>query len=149
MISSPFKVSDLIYETHVDVRKEVIRRIEQYHLPVLNKLETPIFSAVGYRSYEYEKKMRRSGTSQHTFTRKGAVDLVADDLYALWKELKETPYTRICFYGNFFHCDYKSPIKHYYLDKEGAWMNVDIKEMEKTVYEYARPAALDVLYTVT
>jgi len=149
MISSLFKVSDLIYETHVDVRSDVIRKIEQYHLPILNNLKTPIVSVVGYRSYEYEKKMGRSGTSQHTFMGKGAVDLVADDLYTLWQELKETPYTRICFYGNFFHCDYKSPIRHYYVDKDGDWINVDINEIEKTVYEFARPSALDVLYTVT
>ena len=147
-MDSPFKVSDLIYETHVHVPKEVIRKIEQYHLPVLNELQTPITSVVGYRSYQYEIMKGRPGTSQHTFTTKGAVDLMADDLYALWKELKETPYTRICFYGNFFHCDYKTPIRHYYIEKEGAWVNIDIKQMENTIYEYARPAALDVLYTI-
>jgi len=146
-MDSHFKVSDLIYETHVHVPKEVIRKIEQYHLPILNELQTPIVSVVGYRSYQYEIMKGRPGTSQHTFTTKGAVDLVADDLYALWRELKETPYTRICFYGNFFHCDYKTPIRHYYVNKDH-WVNIDINQMEDTIYESARPAALDVLYTI-
>ena len=146
-MDSRFKVSDLIYETHVDVPKEVIRKIEQYHLPVLNELQTPIVSVVGYRSYQYEIMKGRPGTSQHTFTTKGAVDLVADDLYALWRELKETPYTRICFYGNFFHCDYKTRTRQYFIEDNG-WNFVLLKQMENTIYESARPAALDVLYTI-
>ena len=64
-MDSRFKVSDLIYETHVDVPKEVIRKIEQYHLPVLNELQTPINSVVGYRSYQYEIMKGRPGTSAY------------------------------------------------------------------------------------
>ena len=140
-----FKASDMIYQGLLT--KEVVRKIELHHLPILNSLKSPITSIVGYRSFTYEISKGRDGTSQHTFVRRGAVDIASPEMWKLWKELKETPYTRICFYGTFFHCDYKTDDRQYFINDNG-WNYADLQEMEDTIYESARSTSLDILYTI-
>lgn len=65
----------------------------------------------GIRPVWFEKKMKRSGNSEHStydIRERGATDIVFDkDQFAL---ILDSPfYTRICYYPNngFYHCDRK------------------------------------------
>lgn len=98
----------------------------------------------GRRTFKYEKRMGRSGNSEHAtfnFPRRGAIDLVNQDgLIDLL--IRDGFYTRICVYPNngFIHCDRKIPRN---LDQEpkindifvfkaqspsGVWIAVDYKD---------------------
>ena len=141
---SRFKVSDFIYTD--GLTKAVVEKIERYHLPVVEKLPA-ITYIVGFRSFAHEIRQGRSGTSQHTFEGKGAVDLGSSDMVYLLDALVETPYTRICMYEGFFHCDYKTSDRRYYIDREG-WDRVELDELKKEVYEFERSRSVDILYTI-
>lgn len=140
----PFKVSDFIYAGQLD--RQVVEKIEKHHLPVVSQLKG-ITYIVGYRSKEYELLKGRSGTSQHTFTGKGAVDLGTMNMADLFSQLVSTPYTRICFYPGFFHCDYKASQRTYYIENSG-WDQVDKHEIMEAIDEFERYRSVDILYSV-
>lgn len=109
-----------------------------YHIVPLSRvrgeLQNPVYISKnsGYRPVWYEKEKGRSGQSAHTYnvettTGKGASDVTADNINALFKSLcSMTNYTRIAYYpdGNFYHCDYE-PVKgggrHYFENTENGW----------------------------
>ena len=138
-----FKVSHFIYAG--ELTRQVVEKIEKYHLPVVSELKG-ITYIVGYRSKVYELEKGRPGTSQHTFAGKGAVDLGTDNMMSLFHQLISTPYTRICFYPGFFHCDYKAKERTYYINDDG-WNQVDKHEIEEASNEFERSRSVDILYT--
>lgn len=69
----------------------------------------------GYRPTWWEKMRGRSGNSQHTFKKKGAVDWTCTDFQNNGDKLFDliidfTQYTRIAVYKTFIHCDYKDTL---------------------------------------
>lgn len=118
------------------LEKDVIEKIEKYHLPELKKLTCSVTSIVGYRSKEYELSRNRSGLSEHTFVGKGAVDLSALDANSLLIDLTKTNYTRICYYPeeNFFHCDFKEKSKRiYFINKNGKWVRSNLAQIVEKI----------------
>jgi hypothetical protein len=123
----PFKISEFVITGH-SIPTVVADKILKYHItpmvPIRHRLATPITASKnsGYRPDWYEKKMKRSGKSQHCFIEKGAVDWTCskERIEDLLKELKtNSPYTRVSYYPNngFIHCDYKPTPdgkRHYY-----------------------------------
>ena len=104
----------------------VCELIKEYHLPELNKmreeLRQPIIVNAGFRSYDWEIANGRTGSSQHCFVGKGAVDIAVED-YTLLDDLvdlaKLSGYKRVCYYPKkkFIHCDFKGDHFHYFIDE--------------------------------
>ena len=97
----------------------VVDKIVEYHFIDLWKVEESVPFEIfisknsGYRPKWYEIQVGRPGTSQHTFAKKGAVDLSCQDFINNKERLLAalvtyTKYTRIADYGTFFHCDFKN-----------------------------------------
>jgi len=109
----------------------IANKIITYHILPMNEVRH-IFNAPilvskksGYRSVEHELKKFRSGDSEHCFKglSKGAADYTAHErIEQLGVVLvNKSPYTRICYYpeNNFYHCDYKSVNKQYFICENG------------------------------
>lgn len=123
----PFNISEFVITGHT-IPNVVADKLLKHHIeplvPIRHKMNTPITASKhsGYRPPWYEKQMKRSGTSQHCFVGKGAVDWTCEPskLLELLEELKSnTRYIRVCYYPNngFIHCDYKPTHdgkRHYY-----------------------------------
>lgn len=102
------------------------------HIDIINDIQRFIQAEIicskksGYRSYKYELSRGRSGTSQHCFRSKGAVDLSlaggSDEFGKFVERLRKSGYNRVCYYpkNNFVHCDFKYPGKHFFICEDGA-----------------------------
>jgi hypothetical protein len=102
------------------IPENVADKILHHHIlpmqPVRDELGIKIYPSLksAYRSMSWEEDHGRSGTSQHTFKKrgKGATDWTCFSFRTNKKRLleaiiKHTDYTRICVYSGFIHCDYK------------------------------------------
>lgn len=119
--SLPIAIADKLLEYHINPI-----------LPIRARLGFPIWPSKksGYRSRKYEVSMGRTGTSQHCFDNKGAVDWTCrpDRLLILLNELASLPYTRICYYPEkkFIHCDYKLSAHRLYVCNDNLhWERLD------------------------
>jgi hypothetical protein len=122
------------------IPEAVADKILEYHIVPLQAVREahgkPIYVSQnsGYRSLEWEKSKGRSGESEHCFGEqengtfnedKGAVDLRSEDLDRLESDLIEhSPYTRICRYKSFIHCDYKPQERILYKNTPKGWQRV-------------------------
>ena len=115
----PFELKEFLIEPTEEIPVEIADKIYKHHIiPMIfirQKLGFGMWASQrsGYRSREYELERGRSGDSQHTFQKKGAVDWTCSDFKKnkglfLNELIKNTPYTRIAVYEGFIHCDYKS-----------------------------------------
>jgi len=124
-----FSISEFCIDGNT-IPTEVADKLLKYHIPILqdirNELGLPIIISEksGYRPYGYEKSEGRSGTSEHCFAGKGAVDIECSLVYStvLLDMLKESAYTRVCYYPNsrFIHCDFKATEKQYFVCSNGS-----------------------------
>ena len=116
-----------------------VRHKIQVHIDELNPIRElggfpiTISKGSGYRSKLYEMSKGRSGTSEHCFLGKGAVDLTCgkENIKILLKNLLEhSTYTRICYYpvNNFIHCDWKLEERNMYIcdSPKGKWYTEDL-----------------------
>jgi len=95
---------------------DIAQKIVDYHIKPMNfvryELGRPIIVSdrSGFRPKLYEVNKGRSGRSQHCFEGNGAADYTCSgDINELLELImKETQYTRVCYYKeeNFIHCDY-------------------------------------------
>lgn len=107
----------------------VIDKIINYHLPILNKIRSNIGKPLiisensGYRPIQWEIANGRSGNSQHTFKRLGAVDVTSSDFEALIHECKKSDYKRIAIYYDkkFVHLDHNAKDKQIFNVIDGKW----------------------------
>ena len=111
------KISDLVI-TGTLITLDIADKIILHHIYPMIAVENVLGKKVwassrsGYRPIEWEYKMGRSGSSQHTFQGKGAVDWTCEDFRNNKQELIDlvismTDYKRIAIYDGFIHCDYK------------------------------------------
>lgn len=140
--SSHFKVDEFTtYDGNPS--KETISKIQDIHIPQLEKVRSainkPIVIRSASRTVEHEKKKGRSGKSQHIFPKgKGAVDIStpkysAKELDELEKAIfQETDYNRVSRYKSYLHLDYaknRSGSRSYYRNSQYGWIYVgDIKD---------------------
>jgi hypothetical protein len=75
----------------------------------------------GIEPLQWEIASGRDGTSEHTFTGKGAVDYSCENIELLLDELRASDYMRICYYPDkkFIHCDHKGKEKLEFLSNGG------------------------------
>lgn len=128
-----FKITEFTTEPHIP--PQIAEKILTYHIEVMNPIRYLLGSPIivseksGYRSVETEIRQGRSGNSEHTFKGKGAADYTTPgDLNMLGKLLKDSPYTRICYYPTkgFYHCDYKGSERILYISEDGSkWTRRD------------------------
>lgn len=114
-----FSISELCIVSG-PIQQTIANKILEHHIwpmnPVREKLGHPITASQnsGFRPTYYEKTRGRSGTSEHCFIGKGAVDWTTTTgsiKTLLYLIMKHTNYTRVCYYPNdhFIHCDYARP----------------------------------------
>jgi len=127
----PFTISEFNISGR-PIPETVADKILKYHIAPMQKVRNKLGKSVtpslksGYRSPSWEKSKGRSGTSQHTFKGKGAVDWTCEDFEHNKNELLRlimlhTQYTRMAIYDSFIHCDYKpTPTGKRHLFKSGA-----------------------------
>lgn len=108
-------VADKIWRNHI-VPLQIIRDL--FGKPII------ISERSGYRKPDYEQRKGRSGGSEHTFKGLGAVDITThtlEDLDVLEELIiAHSPYTRVCRYNTFIHCDYKAQDGYKYLFTSGS-----------------------------
>ena len=110
----PVLVADKILRHHILPMQEI-----------RDKVGFPIWPSQhsGYRPHDYELRHNRTGSSEHCFVGKGAVDWTCDhhNLEILLNELLNSYYNRVCYYPNqhFIHCDDKGDHKKFYLCDDG------------------------------
>jgi hypothetical protein len=117
----------LINRNMTTVPVHVVDKIERYHKPIINPIRhemgVPIHVSgnSGYRALQWEIASGRDGTSEHTFTGKGAVDYSCENIELLLDELRASDYMRICYYPDkkFIHCDHKGKEKLEFLSNGG------------------------------
>lgn len=125
------------FTTEKQIPTEVADKIQQYHINVMNPIREAFCAPIlvsqnsGYRSKETELKQGRSGNSEHCFEGKGAADYTTSgDLLSLGKLLiKQSPYTRICYYPHkgFYHCDYKAKTRETFICTDGInWKRAEL-----------------------
>ena len=134
-----FKISELCIDKSKDVPQEIADKLLTYHIIPMNKvrfeLDEPIFCSQnsGWRPREWELSRKRSGNSEHTFIKKGAIDWTAEDLKRLFELiLKHTKYTRIAVYpsARFIHCDYASTYRKLFLSTNASkWTEATEEEI--------------------
>lgn len=118
MIKLNFKISEFNISGK-PIPQDIADKILEHHiLPMQSVRDELDYSMTasensGYRSKEWELSKKRSGTSQHCFIEKGAVDWTCEDFADNKDEflkaiIKHTPYTRMAIYSGFIHCDYKA-----------------------------------------
>ena len=112
-----FKFQELLVETK-NIPVDVAQKLLTYHMIPVSVVREELGVAItaslnsGYRSREWELSKGRSGTSQHVFIGKGAVDWTCSNFRTNKQKFLEllvehTDYTRFAVYNNFIHCDYK------------------------------------------
>lgn len=112
-----FSISELCI-TGTSIPIAVADKLLKYHItpmnPVREELGLPVMASQnsGYRPKQWELNHGRSGNSQHTFIKKGAIDWTCENFKDNKDELlsliiKHTDYTRIAIYNGFLHCDHK------------------------------------------
>lgn len=114
---SEFFVDPEMREPDACVPLDVCEKILKYHLPVLNRVRHQLGAPLiisehsGYRPVEWETEHGRDGSSQHTFSTHGAVDLTCDEnrFGELVRLLMKSGYARMIVYWHrlFVHCDFK------------------------------------------
>lgn len=118
MKSIPFSISEFLITQPKTVELDIADKLWKYHiipmLAVREALGFAIWASLksGYRPEWYEKSKGRSGTSEHCFKEKGAVDWTCFDFETNKDKFLEliiihTDYTRIAVYDGFIHCDHK------------------------------------------
>lgn len=128
-----FKISELCIDKSKDVPQDIADKILLYHITPMNRvreaIQEPVFCSEnsGWRPEEWEISRGRSGDSQHTFKKKGAVDWtiggvekhkIDGNFEGLFKAIVElTEYTRIAVYpsARFIHCDYAANERQLFL----------------------------------
>ena len=138
-------ISDFIFRHDIPVEAPVYDAILHYHLLPIHRVEQKLSchvvpTLVGrhggggsvYRHPEHERERDRSGTGSHTFKdKKGAGDYTVTDFNQFEKFLsvlvKETDFTRLCYYPNhnFIHCDYRADTLQLFVDEGRGWQYVD------------------------
>ena len=138
-------ISDFIFRHDIPVEAPVYDAILHYHLLPIYRVEQKLSchvvpTLVGrhggggsvYRHPEHERERGRSGTGSHTFTdKKGGGDYTVTDFNQFEKFLnvlvKETDFTRLCYYPNhnFIHCDYRADTLQLFVDEGKGWQYVD------------------------
>jgi hypothetical protein len=120
-----FTISELCITTEplrLEVADKLLKHIEIIQ-PIRDLIGMPIWASEksGYRPVWYELQRNRSGNSEHTFKRNGAIDWTCRDMKYLVRLLKESKYKRVCYYPNhhFAHCDFKAFNKSYYICEDG------------------------------
>lgn len=118
---------------HSQVPLHVVNKIVEHHLPILNPIRHELGGPLivsqhsGYRPIYWEFAHGRDGSSQHTYSFYGAVDLTCaeEKLPKLMKLLIDSDYPRVCRYpgANFFHCDFKYPGRppRYFENGDSGW----------------------------
>ena len=118
--------------------ESTIRKIKEIHIPQLEKvrdeINLPIVIRSASRSYQHERKMGRSGKSQHVYSwGQGAVDISLIDynnnnLDILEKVImSNTNYNRVSRYKTFLHLDYAENRfggRAYYRNTKHGWIYV-------------------------
>ena len=128
-----FKISELCIDKNKEVPQDIADKVLLYHIVPMNKVRQELDEAIfcsqksGWRPKEWELSRGRSGNSEHTFIKKGAVDWtiggvdkheVDGNFEGLFKMILEhTNYTRIAVYpsARFIHCDYASTYRKLFL----------------------------------
>lgn len=113
-MSNNFTISEFLIDKSETLTYQIANKILLHHIsiiqPIRDIMNIPIWVSEnsGYRSFKWEKRHGRSGTSQHCFTGNGAADYTCDlsRLPELFRLLKESNYKRICLYPTFIHCDH-------------------------------------------
>ena len=126
-MSNNFTISEFIINKKQPVPLDVVDKILKHHIPIAqsvrDKMNCPLWPSQnsGYRSVLWEKNHGRSGTSQHCFKGKGAVDYTCanERLHELFDLLCKSKYMRICLYHTFIHCDYNSDTKQIFRCDDG------------------------------
>lgn len=118
---SDFSISEFVIDGD-NVPLDIVDKILKHHINVIQPIRDNLGCAIwpsehsGFRRVNWEIQHGRSGTSEHCFKGKGAVDYTCRNkwqLELLFKELKKSKYMRVCYYPNslFIHCDYKGDKK--------------------------------------
>lgn len=111
-----FKISEFNISGR-PIPEKIADKILEYHIVPMQAVRDELQIAIwpseksGYRSKAWELSKGRSGTSQHTFQNKGAVDWTCENFTQNKKDLLQsiidnTEYTRMAIYNSFIHCDY-------------------------------------------
>lgn len=126
-----FKISEFLIEDKETVPVHVVEKLIAFHLPELNKMREELGEPImvsqksGYRSYKYELSKGRSGKSEHTFQKRGAVDITCspDSFQKLVRLAQKSGYTRVAVYPKkkFIHCDFNSQKKRFFINTENGW----------------------------
>jgi len=101
------------------IPEEVADKILKFHILPMQDVREELGFAIypslksGFRSVWWERAHGRTGSSQHTFIEKGAVDWTCKDFEnnkddLLKYMLKHTKYTRFAIYDGFIHADFKN-----------------------------------------
>lgn len=134
-VRSNFMVSEFT-KYDVDASIKTINKIKNIHIPQLervrDRIKKPIIIRSASRTYEHEKKMGRSGNSQHVYKKgDGAVDISlaeysTDNLNKLEKAIiEETDYNRVSRYHSYLHLDYapnRFGGRGYYRNTKQGWI---------------------------
>ncbi len=137
MIPNYFDIAEFLIDPEMRdpaagrVPVHVVQKIDAHHRPILNpiraRLDVPVIISKrsGYRTPEWEKARGRSGSSEHTFAGKGAVDVRSNKkLDQLLDLLIDSDYNRVCWYPHhgFIHCDFKGDDYQYFrADENSEW----------------------------
>lgn len=128
-----FDIAEFLIDTNCEVVPiHVVRKIDKYHKPILNRIRRQLGVPViisqhsGYRTEEWEHSKGRSGNSEHTFKGKGAVDVRCNKKFdELLELLIQSDYRRVAYYPaqGFIHCDHKEVDRKQYFeaDESGKW----------------------------
>jgi hypothetical protein len=122
---------------------DVLEKVVEFHLLPLNlirdRIEHPLFVGSCYRSREHELLKGRSGTSQHTFKMKGAVDVNTNGnrqkLLEVAQMALQVGYMRVAYYPEeeFLHLDYAATEKQCFISMNGEWQWVSISKLLETI----------------
>lgn len=116
--TSHFKIAEFLIDG-IMPNEDIRRRIYYYHMLPLERIrkvyKKPILISKrsGFRPVSWELSHGRSGSSQHTFKERGAVDVVCDSVL-LELLFLSGEYNRIIYYPNegFAHCDYVTHVSY-------------------------------------
>lgn len=136
-------------EAEIPLTADQSQKIVQHHLLPLNvvrdEMDMPVHVRSGLRPSWWEHMKGRDGSSQHCFRELGATDASIEKhsdkphkppemWLKFFRLIKQTPYKRIAYYPDlrFFHCDYNSKERKYYIVKQG-WEQSDYEILANLV----------------
>lgn len=133
-MSNDFTISEFLIDKSEQLNYQIADKILAHHIAIIQPIRDTMRCAIwpsessGYRSIYWEKMHGRSGTSQHCFRGKGAVDYTCHlpRLRELFDLLKTSNYMRVCLYPTFIHCDHYGLHKQVFTCKGGSapWVSV-------------------------